>query len=341
MKTNRECKYEFIRVIAMLFVISIHVIGRMPIDSKQRELFYHMGRLIFFTCNGLFYMLSGRFSLQRKYDSWECYIEYYKNKLINLVVPIVFYMFLRYFHDCGWVIGGAGFWLDFVRNVFNGYSATEYWYLYILLGNVVLAPFIGPVLQKLGKKEMQLFLLICIIVNSLTTYGSFLGDWWNWSYPLGGWSFYFYLGFGIDRIIETKKEKYVLVSAGIISFIISLIQIYIDNAPYICDLAPTFTFITCTVYILLKGIKIENKFLQNCIFFAGRHSFGIYMVHWVIMLKMMDDYLPMKSEPFFVYLIMIVSITFTIGLLVATFFDATALKLVKKIVSSMLRIRKL
>ena len=130
-------------------------------------------------------------------------------------------------------------------------------------------------------------------------------------------------------------------SAGIISFIISLIQIYIDNAPYICDLAPTFTFITCTVYILLKGIKIENKFLQNCIFFAGRHSFGIYMVHWVIMLKMMDDYLPMKSEPFFVYLIMIVSITFTIGLLVATFFDATALKLVKKIVSSMLRIRKL
>ena len=340
MKTNRDCKYEFIRVIAMLFVISVHVIGRMSIDSKQRELFYHMGRLIFFTCNGLFYMLSGKFSLQKKFDSRECYNEYYKNRFVNLVVPIVFYMFLRYFYDCGWVINKAGFWRDFEGNVFSGYSSTEYWYLYALLGNVILAPFIGPVLQRLGKKEMQLFLLIGIIANSLATYASTFGYSWNWSYPLGGWSFYFYLGYGIDRIIETKIEKCVVVNIGIISYAISLIQIYIGKAPNICDLAPTFTFITCMVYILLKCIKIENNYIQKFIFFAGRHSFGVYMVHWVIMLKVME-YLPMQSELFFVYLAKIVIIIFMFSLIIGTIFDNTLLKLGKKLMSIALRIRRL
>lgn len=248
-------------------------------------------------------------------------------------------MFLRYFHDCRWTINSDGFWQGFLGNVFSGYCSMEYWNLYVLLGNIILAPFIGPVLQRLDKKAMWTFLLIGLIANALITYVPLLGYGWNWSYPLGGWSFYFYLGFGIDKIIQTKKEKFVLVFAGIISFAISLIQIYAGKAPNICDLAPTFTCITCSIYILLESIHIDNRFLQKCIFLAGKHSFGIYMVHWVIMLKVID-YLPMQSDLYFVYLAKIVFITFIFSLGVGIFFDNTVLRLLKRIFCNILSNRK-
>ena len=89
---------------------------------------------------------------------------------------------------------------------------------------------------------------------------------------------------------------------------------------------------------------IENfqliSYIQKFIFFAGRHSFGVYMVHWVIMLKVME-YLPMQSELFFVYLAKIVIIIFMFSLIIGTIFDNTLIKLGKKLMSIALRIRRL
>ena len=64
------------------------------------------------------------------------------------------------------------------------------------------------------------------------------------------------------------------------------------------------------------------------------------MVHWVIMLKVME-YLPMQSELFFVYLAKIVIIIFLFSLIIGTIFDNTLLKLGKKLMSIALRIRRL
>lgn len=66
---NRLTNYDFIRVIACIFVIMIHIEDK-PFSFNIRMIY----TTVLFTSNGLFYMLSGKFNLERTYNSIEDYI---------------------------------------------------------------------------------------------------------------------------------------------------------------------------------------------------------------------------------------------------------------------------
>lgn len=76
-KNKRDIKYETVRVVAMLFVITIHQLD--PLRLKlQNPITYNIFSLILMTCNGMFFMLSGKFALQFNYEKEGCYKKYYK-----------------------------------------------------------------------------------------------------------------------------------------------------------------------------------------------------------------------------------------------------------------------
>lgn len=90
MNTKRDVQYEFIRAAAMLFVIGVHAVGRMPVDTPRRALYHAVFTLFFFTCNGLFYMLSGKFALEGNYKQKEDRVRFFQKKILNLILPILF-----------------------------------------------------------------------------------------------------------------------------------------------------------------------------------------------------------------------------------------------------------
>lgn len=326
---ERTSKYEFVRVVAMFFVIGVHVVGNLPTDTELRTFFYYVLTLIFYTCNGLFYFLSGKFALEQSCDTLKDYLKYYKKKVRNLIIPMLFYMCLRSAYEARGLETGQ-FWKSCVINILSGYSGTEYWYLYGLIGNVLCAPFLSKAFKKANKAGIWIFVILGIGYNALATYLPLAGLLIAWSYPFGGWTLYFYLGYCIEKIIDTKTKERCAIWLGIVCFVSSIVQKYNGVTLHIHDWAPTYIIITCAVFILLKNAKIEEmgKNIIKVNSFVGKHSFAVYMVHitimgWVMRWRPFENY-------YLGYLILITVVVAIISLLIGTAIDNSIVYLIKQ-----------
>lgn len=317
---KREVKYEIVRIVSMFFVISVHLLGSLRTDSELRIFMQNFFTLLFFTCNGMFYMLSGKFALQEKSETSKEYFWYYYKKFWGLIVPIILYMLLRYSHDRNYTFFDSGFITGFLHNLTSDYCSMEYWYLYVLVGNILLAPFIGKALQNTSRVGLWIFVIIGLFFNTMHSYMPLAGYGWSWSYPLESWSLYFYLGFVIDRTVTSNKQKAIVCIAGLVSILISLLQVYMGKTNNIYDLAPTFTCISCMMYILLGLIKVKSEVIQSIILFVSKHSFGIYMVHMTVLNEVVA-FRPMKDNLYIEYLVTTTIIILIISLTISFIFD--------------------
>ncbi len=93
-------------------------------------------KTLFFSCNALFFMLSGKFAVRLKKN----YRQYLYKKIITLGIPILICFVFRTY------ISGGGY----VENILSGFSRTDYWFLYVLLGNVLIAPLLAPAFLSLS-----------------------------------------------------------------------------------------------------------------------------------------------------------------------------------------------
>lgn len=326
---KRNLKYEFIRVIAMLGVIGVHVVGNLPTDTPIRSSLYSIFTLLFYSCNGIFFIISGKFALESRTEIRK----FYCNKVYNLIMPMLLYMMLR--QICIWYNSGVEIfvWKDFLCNVASGFAGTEYWFLYTLMGNLLLAPILRKSFVEANKNELWCFLCMGIVFTGLMTYLPYFGINFAWSFPLGGWTFYFYLGFCIERVIDSKIKENVLIVLGIICFIMSLIQKKYGYVNYIHDLAPTYIIFTCAIFVSLKRIYYlisKNNVICELIVFCGKHSFSIYMIH-ITVLSWVMTLMPFKRN-YVVYLFGVTFLVAAISLFVGSICDLflqTGIKFIK------------
>ncbi len=96
MDRGREVRYDVIRVVAMLFVIAVHV---NPKPFNSFPWFKDVFDYIIYTCNGMFFMLSGFFNMKKEFKTKEDYTVYYEKKVISILLPYVLMTFLLYGYD--------------------------------------------------------------------------------------------------------------------------------------------------------------------------------------------------------------------------------------------------
>lgn len=287
MNRGRDVRYDVIRVTAMLFVIAVHV---NPKPFNSFPWFKDVFDDIIYTCNGMFFMLSGLFAMRKEYTAKEDYSRYYKKKIVSIFVPYVIMTVLLYGYD--FYHSGRAFelWL-FVEETINQFtslnSQQHLWFMYSLIGLLLSAPFFSKMLHAMSDWELKLLFMICIGWNAVSIY--LINDLgWNFSYGkwlLSSWTMYFFLGYFHDRMVsrENKKLWYLL---GIAGFLITVLWKYIipfenHNAR---DFAPAYTFFVLGMYtFLLYEAKIGQKWLENLILFLARHSFTVYLVHYLVL----------------------------------------------------------
>ena len=91
---QRIFDYDFIRFIAICFVLSVHASWMTyntytPLQSAYADTM----RSIFLTCNGLFFLLAGKFALSKQ--ACENITIFYAKKFSALVIPMVIIGFIR------------------------------------------------------------------------------------------------------------------------------------------------------------------------------------------------------------------------------------------------------
>lgn len=331
---KREIRYEIIRVIAMIFVITIHQLDKFT-SAFNNPIQHQLLSIIFLTCNGLFFMLSGKFALNFNYEEKGCYKKYYLSKFIKIIIPVLVYMAIKELYLMHFTFGQEITIKSFIKaytlSVIEGYVVTEYWFIYYLIANLLVAPFIARIFRKMTDGEFTLFLGICLLCNALSVYTQWTGHIFAVPFYLSGMNIYFFLGYFIDRISSTEKQKKFFIGLGIVSYILTFISLQNGMTINIFDVAPTMTFVVTMIYILIRdGIKVKK--LEKAILVLGKYSFSIYLLH-VIMMDFMTWIFPYKEGmAISIYVIIKVIMILISSLLTAIILDNTIIKLLKDVV---------
>lgn len=82
---KRVVRYDFMRVLMSLFVICVHT--GFPSFISSNNLLNNSIRSFLVVCNGVFFMISGKFNLRKNFESKSDYYNYYTDKFISIIVP--------------------------------------------------------------------------------------------------------------------------------------------------------------------------------------------------------------------------------------------------------------
>lgn len=283
---KRDARYEFIRVVSMLLVIGTHSFA--TVSPSYREEFVWGGAVsvILLLCNGLFFMISGKFALSVCCQTNKDYRTYYLKRLGSIGIPVLIGMLLREMFNNGWYIPylvSGDFVKVFIRNVLSGFSSCEYWFLYTLVGLLVAAPFVGKLLQQASEVDLYWLIGICIFWNTLDNYLPAFGLDFAWGFPLRGWFVLFVLGYALERLIRTKKEQNILFLLGAASFAISLLLLRIGLDKGVSGFAPTYAVMVSAVFMALKMLYRPGKIADAVVLQLGKLSLTVYLLHMIVL----------------------------------------------------------
>ena len=281
-KEKRNINYDLIRVVSMILMIGVHTNS----PFKKGSINAIILSTILFSCNNLFYMLSGRFNLTKKFHCKEDYKKYYLGKMITILFP---YFFLTLFL-CLWDTWDSGTWNGigkfvkyFYVSLMQTNADTHLWFMYPLMGFLISVPFLAKMLQVMSAWEINLILGIGLLWNIVSIY--FTKDFdIKFSYSgwlFAGWYFPFFLGFYCYKIIN-ESNKRIIYTVGIIGFTVTILGRYFFLSHYknAVDLAIAFILFTIAFYTFIeREICLKNKFIIKIIDFLSKHSFVIYMIH--------------------------------------------------------------
>lgn len=245
-------------------------------------------------------------------------------------------MWLRSAYEADWQVLEAEFWKTCIHNILFEYTQSEYWFLYGLVGNVLLAPFLSKAFQNAERGELIGFLTVGILFNGVITYLPYANARIEWEYLFGGFTFYFCLGYGLEKVVDEKKEKWVML-AGCLCFLLSMVLKHWGYDRKIHDLAPTYVFVICGMWFFLKRLyALGGKPLDRVWIFVGKHSFSVYMVHVVVMDQLMRRLPFPVTGRYLIDLLLIILLTTGISLGIGTFLDLTAVAFLKYIMKRIL-----
>ena len=284
---NHIFKYDFIRIIFMLMTLGVHIIAY-TVKINRIDFNYYVTIALdsfFLICNPLFFMLSGKLNLSKKFEKKEDYINYYKKKFVTIFIPFFIISFIIYLFLYKNIHIGT-FLKYFMANKIE--TNETFWFVYTLIGILLLSPFFSKMLQSMNYNEKKYFLIICTIINFLITFFNFFNITTTINLSavgIVGWHFYYFAGYLIDDLFKAKEQRYKLYVLGIFAFILeNLIKVTIKHYYRLTDPCLLLTLQAFALYIFIINIReIKNIKVKKIITYISKHTYVFYLLHMVIL----------------------------------------------------------
>jgi len=292
--------FDSLRVIATLAVILIHVATPVVNMNFGRNTgFWFIGvvldNLVRFAVP-LFLVLSGATLLTKQYTL----VDFYKKRLSRVLVPFLFwlpaYWVFRWLMLREWerplgfdaiVRWGTDL---FVR---EGVS-VHLWFVYMILLLYLFIPVISKILKSASRKSIVAFLVLWLILNHFQLFGLINFEGFSllfkklYGYLL--YSGYLVLGYYLHTLNSNYRLSRISALALYLSTVViaSLLTYYlsVQAGKQTLTAMNSFTLNTfaqvIAVYFLLKNIEFKNKYLVTFIQTISNYSFGIYLVHIMV-----------------------------------------------------------
>lgn len=234
----------------------------------------------------LFFMISGALVLYRRQE----FFTFIKKRISRIVLPMVIWTIVSLIVEC---TEGKMAWGEMVDRIWKIPFAPQvgtYWFIYVIFGIYLLTPIVSTWLAHTGKKEVEMMLLIwgCTLI-----FPFFQSE---YVYPMvafnGGVFYYFYgfwgfaiLGYYLRRYVNFVECTWRLMVAPLV-IIACVMIIYptniISHAVLQDRMALPAALLAGSYFLLLKHIPISSR-MKKIVYQFARHSFGIYLVHILVM----------------------------------------------------------
>jgi len=292
--------FDTLRVLATVAVILIHVSSPvMNMNFGRNTEFWLIGvvltNLVRFAVP-LFLVLSGATLLIKQYKI----IDFYKKRLSRVLVPMLFWL------PAYWVFR----WLmlrDWERplsfdaivswgtDLFVAEGVSKHlWFVYMILLLYLFIPIISKILKRASRQSIVVFLALWLILNYLQSIHVFSID----SFPLLAQRLYgymLYIGYLVlGYFLQTlhAQYKFTRISATILYTTTVIINTFLtyylsfQSGKQTLTAMGTFTITTffqvIAVYYILKDFEFKNKYSTRTIQILSNYSFGIYLVHIMV-----------------------------------------------------------
>lgn len=170
---NREVWIDWMRVLACLMVMTVHSAepfylggdGSLILtqtDARWVSFFDTFVR----ACVPLFVVASSFLQFPLHYSTGE----FLRRRMVRVLVPFVV-----------WSLVYAFYWGQPVENLqslllnFN-YAAGHLWFVYMLVGLYLLMPLLSPWAERVSKRELQFYLLLCFLTTLIPFVRAWVGD---------------------------------------------------------------------------------------------------------------------------------------------------------------------
>lgn len=170
--SEREIWIDWLRVVALLLVMLTHCCEPFYLGGDGSQVLTHSDAVwvaIFDAvpraCVPLFVVASSYLLFPLRYST----SEFFKKRVVRVLVPFVIWT-VAYALASDNIIG------TFKDLVFNfNYAAGHLWFVYMLVGLYLIMPMLSPWAERVGKRELQVYLVIWLFTTIIPLIRVFLG----------------------------------------------------------------------------------------------------------------------------------------------------------------------
>ena len=290
---NRNLAYDYLRVLATLFVILTHAIqadiAYGPVPTKD-VLVLTLIYTLTLSCNLIFIMVSGALLLRDKNEST---LDFYLKRIIKVVVPMfIYYLFYMWKHQQLQILS-----FNTILNVLKTFLVgnfsvcPHYWFFYMIISLYVFVPFLRYLMKNISYKvlsEMVLVSLIFMTLNILPINFAF-------NSPFGAHLGVMIIGYWLSLSETRKYDKKILIMSLIATFSLISIGVVIREKDsflaIVADCSPIMCFISMGIFICAILINKNDTRKHNLLMFISKYSYSILLLHWGILYYVVRGYL--------------------------------------------------
>ena len=300
LRDNRIIYFDYLRILATLAVIMIHVVSacwnKAPLRSTSWLILTGYDGIVRWAVP-IFVMISGALFLDnsKKLSMKDLYGKY----ILRIVTAFLLWSSVYALWD---VIKAKKDVSYFINHLITG--EMHMWFLFMIAGLYILTPVIRKIVES--ENIMKYFLIVIFISASVipvvfkelahfnSTYVDALQEAYNdmhFYMPLG-YVGYFIVGYYLANKKLSKKMQNIIYILGIIGTVLTIVLVIVNSNEkgnpqgfYYNYLTPNVVMQSISVFVFAKyklsKIKLGYK-SRRIIFALSKYSFGVYLVHIVI-----------------------------------------------------------
>ena len=320
MAKERLYNFDRVRAIAIAMVVGVHCLpspGAVFAGDVSSHAYVQFCKTLFFTCNALFFMLSGKFNLRALRDSE--YKRYYYRRIRGVFVPVLIYLMIyTVFNLYPDFISLPHVLKVFLLNSLGELGHGIFWFVFTLFGMLMVAPFLAKAFNKPSKAFQKAFFIVWLIWNTLNYLGANVPFDFAWAYPFAAWFFFFCIGGFVESSFLNEMKTRSLLLLGIGAWVANALLACAGWTKCAYDQSPLYGITAICLFLILLRIQPSgNRIVQKCVSFIAGKSLGIYLMHWLAFLMLKPYFVALEQVSGILYHFCLGSIVFIAGLLLA------------------------